>query len=237
VVETRGAVPRERGAKMLIGADWTQFSVGGGAAEARVILAARAMREDRDEVALDLSGGAGAQGVCGGSMRVALERWTDVARARAIAAELAAGRRVEALEPNVRLLIVGGGHCGAALSELARFLDFHLVVYDPRPELSAAATLAEALETPRRVYSVLLNRDYEADVAALRVLATRPPRFTGMMGSRRRIATVRAALPEHSGWIETIVAPVGIELDAQTPHEIAVSILAQLIEFRRRDAP
>ena len=237
VLDTRGAVPREAGAKMLIGSDWTEFSVGGGAAEARVIDAARALREDRDEVAIDLSGRAGAQGVCGGSMRIALERWNDGARAARIAATLAAGDEIDGLRPDVRLLIAGGGHCGAALQDLARFLDFEVVVCDARPELSAPTTLGEALDTPRRVYAVLLNRDYEADVAALRVLAAKPPRFAGMMGSKKRIMTVRASLPEHAGWLETVVAPVGIELDAQTPHEIAVSILAQLVEFRRRDTP
>jgi xanthine dehydrogenase accessory factor len=84
------------------------------------------------------------------------------------------------------------------------------------------------------VFAVLLNRDFAADIAALSVLATRPPVFTGMMGSRRRIAQVRDALPEHADFLARVIAPVGLDIDAQTPAEIAVSILAQLVAERRR---
>ena len=75
---------------------------------------------------------------------------------------------------------------------------------------------------------MLLNRDYASDVAALAVLCRKPPAFLGMMGSQRRIAEVRAALPAHAQALERLQAPVGLDIEAQSPHEIAVSILAQL---------
>jgi xanthine dehydrogenase accessory factor len=70
-------------------------------------------------------------------------------------------------------------------------------------------------------------------VRTLRVLAERPPEFIGMMGSRRRIAEVLRELPaEHRERLTMLQAPVGVDIGAQTPHEIAVSILAQLIARR-----
>ena len=265
VLSTRGATPRKRGTRMLVTATDTEATIGGGELEARVIAAARELLARGGlgaELPIALDGQPGAAGVCGGSMRIALRRWqgaVDHARAQAIAAALEAGEPVtldaadlgaedasETLHPDIRLLIVGGGHCAVALHDLARHLDFELWVYareagDASEAAFSAATclsgdppqLALALETPRTVYAVLLNRDYAADVAALAVLCRKPPAFLGMMGSRRRIAEVRAALPTHAQVLESLQAPVGLDIEAQSPHEIAVSILAQLVARRR----
>ena len=92
--------------------------------------------------------------------------------------------------------------------------------------------LLEALDTQRAVQAVLLNRDFPSDVATLRVLRGRPLAYLGMMGSRKRIGEVLAATGEVPG----LVAPLGLEIGAETPHEIAVSILAQLIAARRAHA-
>jgi xanthine dehydrogenase accessory factor len=267
VVQTRGATPRKAGSRMLVGAHDSEFSVGGGAAEASVVEAARALLaagEATRAVAIDLTGRPGALGVCGGTMQLALRRWggeDDRAYAADIAAQLAEGRPVwagedelgpgaeaEALQPDPRLLIVGAGHCGAALHDLARHLDYDLWLFDPRAELLDPALLPyatlrsgrfealdEAFASARAVHAVLLNRDYASDVATLRVLAGRPLAFLGMMGSRRRIGEVLAALePSQREALAALQAPVGLPLGAQTPHEIAVSILAQLIEHRYR---
>lgn len=271
VHETRGATPRKRGSRMLVGALDSEFSVGGGAAEARVIAAARALlaaTTPRDALEIDLSGREGAAGICGGRMQIALRRWegeADAARAAGIAAMLARGDSValgpgdlgldhagfdaeqHRAHPNPRLLVVGAGHCGAALLDLARFLDFDLWLFDARASFIAAgarpgvtsrsgdyARLADAFDSAREVHAVLLNRDYASDVATLRVLAGRPLAFLGMMGSRRRIAEVLAALPEQRDSLRALQAPVGLDIGAHTPHEIAVSILAQLVQWRQR---
>ena len=255
VAQARGATPRKAGSRMLVGVNWSHGSVGGGAMEARVLEAARAvLRGERDACAveIDLSGRPGAVGVCGGNMRVALSEWRDPELASGIAQTLARGDRAEwngeTLHPDPRLLIVGGGHCGAALHAMASMLDFDLWVFDERRdcfegEAFAGATrrwgdyaqLAQAFDTQREVYAVLLNRDFASDVATLRVLAGRPLAYLGMMGSRKRIGEVRAALPGIE--LPNLVAPVGIEIGAQTPHEIAVSILAQLIAARSSSSP
>jgi xanthine dehydrogenase accessory factor len=264
VLRTRGATPRKRGARMLITTSDNEFSIGGGLAEARVVAAARAMLSDQrrqDELSIDLSGRPDAAGICGGEMRVSLRCWNggqDLDRVQSIASTLARGEvaeltaddggtatEVDQARPNVRLLIIGGGHCGRALYDLASHLDFDIWVFEAQPvnlklEYFPLATcvsgdysrLAPALATGRRVHAVLLNRDFHADIAALRVLGQSAPDFISMMGSSRRIAEVRTALPEFAAALAHLRAPVGLEIGACTPHEIAVSILAQVIQDR-----
>lgn len=265
VIQTRGATPRKSGSRMLITAAHAEFSIGGGAAEARVLVAARDLLQtgaEHRQLDIDLSGRAGAAGICGGMMQLALRRWhgaEDLARAQTIAAQLAAGQRVQLNEsdlavpieewalPNPRLLIVGAGHCAAALCDLAAHLDYDVWVHDARADMLAAPEFARvsrisgpsdelvrAFDSGRTLLVVLLNRDFAQDVAALRVLAGQPCRYLGMMGSNRRIAEVHAALGAESERLSALTAPVGLEIGAHTPHEIAVSILAQLIQTLQR---
>ena len=262
VLETRGATPRKGGSRMLIGASGSYGSIGGGMAEAQVVTAAHALLHDAGrsvEVEIDLSGRQGAAGICGGLMRIGLRRWhgiEDGLRAASIAETLAAGNCLnldcsdlgggepQPIQPDFRLLIVGAGHCGLALHDFADQLDFDVWAYDERSEELAkfdhatrlsgpVDSLSSALDTRRELFAVLLNRDFQCDIAALRVLCHRPPRFIGMMGSTKRIGEVRAALPECATALAGLRAPVGIDIDAQTPHEIAISILAALIQQRR----
>jgi len=261
VLHTRGATPRKRGARMLIAAGHCALSIGGGLAEVRVVGAARALLlsgQQQSTVVIDLSGGNDAAGVCGGEMTLGLRHWqgeADALRARHIADTLADGRCIALTaddlgndavcdlgQPDPRLLIVGGGHCGIALYQLAQHLDFDLWLFDDRAECAASTPLANAtrlhgdyrqldmaLHGERVLHAVLLNRDYHADIETLRVLAKHPPTFISMMGSQRRINQVRAALPDLADVLSHLTAPVGLDIGAQTPHEIAVSILAQVI--------
>lgn len=265
VLSSHGSTPRERAARMLIEADSICSSVGGGAMEGQVLVAARRLLADvreREVLTIQLDGRAGSAGVCGGGMTLALRRWQGAAmavRARVIADALAAGQaeslsadelgaaEVDAhvLQPRPRLLILGAGHCGHALAQLAVFLEFEIVVADSRPECfvsgrfegvtcmdASARRLQQAASTARDLYVVLVNRDYPTDVAALEALAGVKCAFFGMMGSARRILQVKQAMPQQAVWLDEIVAPVGLDIGEQTPHEIAVSILAQLIARR-----
>lgn len=265
VLASHGSTPRERAARMLIEADAIHSSVGGGAMEGQVLVAARQLLADageRELLTIQLDGRAGSAGVCGGGMTLALRRWQGAAmsrRARAITDTLAAGQidslsadelgasdgEVHVLRPRPRLLILGAGHCGHALAQLATFLEFEIVVADSRPECfmsgrfegvtcidASVDSLHQAVNTGRDLYVVLLNRDYATDVAALDALAGIESVFFGMMGSARRILQVKQAVPHQASWLDRIVAPVGIDIGEQTPHEIAVSILAQLIARR-----
>jgi xanthine dehydrogenase accessory factor len=265
VLSTRGATPRKRGARMLIDAQRIEASVGGGLVEGRVIDAARSMLADSSDdagaIELALDGSPDAVGVCGGRMRIALRRWQgEAARARsdALASALAFGHAVELradevggehpvrIEPDPRLLIIGAGHCGHALYQLARHLDFDIWVHDSRADrftersfdgavvlTGEPSSLLQALDSERETLAVLLNRDFHNDIRSLDVLARRPPAFLGMMGSQRRIHEVRRALPELADALAGLEAPVGLPIGAETPHEIAVSILARLIQWRQ----
>jgi xanthine dehydrogenase accessory factor len=265
VLDTRGAVPRHRGAQMLVSATRTSGTVGGGRLEAKVIADARALIERSERigsVAIDLTGRDGAQGICGGTMQVVLRCWRgdgDARRAQTIAQQLAEGRTValdatdlghdstHTLQSTPRLLIIGAGHCGLALQRAASLLDYDIHVVDARAEGYEHADFVGAtchdhldaiprcLDTPRRIHAVLLNRDWHADLASLDRLAARPPEFIGMMGSHKRIAEVLAHLPATCTHLRNhLTAPVGLDLGAETPEEIAVSILAQLVAFMHR---
>lgn len=262
VRSTRGATPRKIGSKMLITESFTEFSIGGGMAEARVIDAARALlasEKSQTEIDIDLTGKPDSAGVCGGTMQVSLRRWenSDQARANYLKSRLAAGHEVELsasdigiaegneiVKPNIRLLIVGGGHCALALCDVAQHLEFDIWVFDPYPSTNFIAsrfsparffsgdfdTLSLAQDTPRKLYVVLLNRNFIADISTLKILCKGSPEFIGMMGSKRRIAEVTSTLACQGIYMPGLRAPIGIGIQAETPHEIAISILAQLIQ-------
>jgi len=259
VLATRGASPRHGGAQMLITASRIAGSVGGGRLELHTIAAARELlgtARQSEAVAIDLTGREGAQGVCGGSMQIALRRWQGAAdrmRASAIADSLADGRRVMldadalgadatlTLDPPARLLILGAGHCGLALCHAAAPLGYDLHVLDDRADGYDAsaftgatchrdrAALPALLVGERRTAAVLQNRDWATDAALLPILAQRPPDYVGMMGSRKRVRQVFQAVPNLAEFCARIQAPIGLPIGAETPEELSISVLAQVI--------
>jgi xanthine dehydrogenase accessory factor len=165
-----------------------------------------------------------------------------------LALEATADAFTETLEPAPLLLIVGAGHIGRALARLADDLGFAVAVQDERPDwLDATAFPAACAIEPRleiavsalqawegERFAVLVTRGFPQDVAALDALATISGlAYVGLLGSRKRVATVLAA---HRPALAPSVlhAPVGLEIGAETPEEIAVSIAAEIIQIRRR---
>jgi xanthine/CO dehydrogenase XdhC/CoxF family maturation factor len=157
---------------------------------------------------------------------------------------------LEEVRPGERLVVVGAGHVGKAFVEVASELDFHVTVIDERPEFARAdrfpradrvvagepaAVLREIPDDGRGFY-VLLGHGYPVDVAALRVLLERKTRYIGMIGSQRRVATVKRVL-EGEGFsrdaMEGIHGPIGLGIGAETPAEIAVSIAAEIVAVLR----
>jgi xanthine dehydrogenase accessory factor len=288
VVQVKGSAPREVGAKMAIRSDGGILgTIGGGAGEAKVIQQAlqTLATGNKQWVEIDLSGAAQreTQGVCGGTMRVWLERWQGsraIALTEQILELLKAGKSgtlttpftqeqppylelspspfpfsltsthfSEALSPPPTLLIVGAGHCAIPLTTIAHLAGFRVVVQDDRPEFACTerfpnaavvypqpiAEVIKQLTHIAELYVALVTRGYLHDLAALKALSQRSLHYLGMIGSEKRVKTVYQALQKEEIAIQTknIYAPIGLDIGALTPEEIAVSICAELIQVRR----
>lgn len=233
IIRTVGSVPRQVGAKMLVlPSGRIEGTVGGGAMEARVIEQALQTIKDGQPRTLEYSlagdAGRGDPGICGGTLEVF----------------------VEAVHPQPTLLIVGAGHVGRALAKLAHFLGYRVVVSDDRPQLATAELVPEAdefivapmPELPAKIqitphtYIVLTTRNAEVDVAGLPALLDSAAAYIGVIGSRKRWTEARKRMQAagvSSAKLDAVHSPTGLELNAETPEEIAVSIIAELIMLRR----
>lgn len=205
-------------------------SVGGGEVENRVRNEALASIEDGKVRRLKYSmvdPKAGDPGVCGGTLEV----------------------YVEPILPKPLLVVIGGGHVGKAIVTLAKFLDFRVAVSDDRPEFCTPemtpdadeyycvpmAQLPEKLKITPHTYLVLTTRGSNIDIEGMAPLLDSPARYIGVIGSKRRWITTRKALmaqgyPESR--LNQVHSPIGLELKAETPEEIAVSIMAEIIMVR-----
>lgn len=233
VVARQGSAPRDAGARMIVEADGAAaFSVGGGAFEALVIADAReAIRAGRGfekEYRFTEEGEQATGMVCGGTVRV----------------------RVEVVLPPETLLIFGAGHVGAALARVVAPLGFRVTVIDDRERLLEEAALPTGTERmlagpdfasglpeiPAGAYVAIVTRCHRTDLAAVRHAAGRAAAYVGLIGSRRKVATVvaraaEAGTPEEA--LQSLRAPIGLPIGAETPEEIAVSIAAEIVAVRR----
>jgi xanthine dehydrogenase accessory factor len=232
IVHTQGSTPRHVGSKMLVYPDGRVLgTIGGGELESRVIQEAFSALQEGKPRRLQYRMAdpeQGDPGVCGGQLEV----------------------YVEPISPRPTLLVVGVGHVGQAVAHLGHWLGFRVVVSDDRPEFCNPEVVPEAEEfhpvplkelpkhfriTPQ-TYLVLTTRGVTIDVPGLPALLETPAAYIGVIGSRRRWETTRrelqaAGVPEEK--LERVVSPIGLDIAAETPEEIAVSILAQIILFRR----
>jgi xanthine dehydrogenase accessory factor len=150
----------------------------------------------------------------------------------------------------VTLLICGGGHIGLSLATIGAHVGFSVAVMDDRemyanPERFPMAdkVQAGAFEVMLRdfpitstTYVVMVSRGHKQDETALRSVLGRGARYVGMIGSKRRVATVLRHMAEQGvpiDELERVYTPIGFDLGAETPEEIAVSIVAELIAVRR----
>ncbi len=158
------------------------------------------------------------------------------------------------LEAPPTLLIAGAGHVGQAVARLAVGLDFHVVVIDDRAEYAAAhrfppgvqaviGDIAHALRDyplDDGCHVVIVTRGHQHDRAALDAVVRRPAAYIGMIGSRRKSRLVLdelAAAGVPAADIARVHTPIGVPIGAVTVPEIAVSIVAELVQIRRRRTP
>ncbi|MDO8613149.1 MAG: XdhC/CoxI family protein [Dehalococcoidia bacterium] len=222
------------GAKLLLRRDGsTRGSLGGGPLEEAVLADARDAFHRRSVEALAYAADGSrisrreAESV-GGGYQVMLERH----------------------EPAATLVIVGGGHIGKALATIAGLCGFSVVVIDDRPDYANQERFPEAgrvvcgdfaevlrgLPIDSNTYVVTVTRGHKHDEESLRQVVGSPAAYVGMIGSKRRVAAVLQHLiddgldPEA---VRRVHTPIGLDIGAETPEEIAVSIMAEVVQVRR----
>ena len=233
IVSAQGSTPQRVGAKMLVFADGrTVGTIGGGCYENDAFWKAKASIQSRKPqlVKYDLTDDFAEESglICGGNMQV----------------------YIEPLEATPRLYVVGAGHVGFHLARLAQTIGFRVHVLDDREKFASRERFPDAAEVvvdaipdwlhnadiPANAYVVVVTRGHTHDLDALRSLAARDLRYLGLIGSKAKVKRIYDALraegmpPE---CLQRVHAPVGLDIGAVSPEEIAVSILAELIAVRR----
>jgi xanthine dehydrogenase accessory factor len=228
VVETSGSTPRKQGSKMIVYADGSIFgSIGGGSVEKEVAVKAIELIGSgtpakfafnlEDDLAMH----------CGGTMEV----------------------YIEPINPSQKLYIFGGGHIGKAVAFFARELDFSVTVFDPRENIfhDPAFTGCSCINSDyfssiedavfdENTYCVIVTPKHLYDEEILARLSKKPHSYIGMIGSGRKIELLKKRFLEEKIMspeeLEKVDMPIGIRFRANTPQEIAISILAKLIDVR-----
>ncbi|MGH9406193.1 MAG: XdhC family protein [Terriglobia bacterium] len=233
IIQVQGSIPSYETSKILVRDDGSILgTVGGGCVEAEVWAVARdVMREEKPRrLHFNLNNTPDYdQGlVCGGSLDIF----------------------VEPILATPALYLFGGGHVSLALSNVARPAGFDIIVADDReafasrerfPEASALFTgpweeIFPRLRPNEFSYLVIATRGHKSDLDCLRWAVAAPARFVGMVGSRRKLVEFFKVLRQEGAPLETLErvrSPVGLEIGALTPEEIAVSIVAEMIAVRR----
>lgn len=231
VIETKGAVPRHAGSKMLVYPNaMTIGSVGGGQVENETVDAAlRALKTGQPEILRYTLDGKSQNsvGICGGDVTVYIEP--------------------QAVRPV--LLVLGAGHVGRSMAKFGQMLDFRVIVSDDRAELCTSeqipgdveflpipmAEIPEHIDINQQVYIVGVTRGSDVDIEGLPSLLEHTPAYLGLIGSLKRWGSTKRALLDQGipkERIDLIKSPIGIDIEAETPDEIAISILAEVIAAR-----
>jgi xanthine dehydrogenase accessory factor len=231
IVSTNGSTPQRVGAKMLVYEDGRSAgTIGGGcyehdaAGKAREAIRAQKPQLVRYSLNDDLAAESGL--ICGGQMEV----------------------YIEPVEPAPHLYLVGGGHVSVEVARVARLVGFALHVVDDREKFANADRFPEAevvvdeigewlgrTVIPPAAFVVVVTRGHRYDFEAMRRLVSRPLRYLGLIGSRAKVHRIFEAL-EGDGVaadrLAAVHAPIGLDIGAVTPAEIAVSIVAELVAVR-----
>jgi xanthine dehydrogenase accessory factor len=229
IVESSGSAPRKAGAKMLVFGDGsTQGSIGGGRIELETIEAARA--------AIDT-------GVARTISFVLTKEYGHVCGGQVLA-------YIEPVMSAPHLLIIGAGHVGKALATAAGFAGFRVQIADERQRYTESAQSSGFLETfagdadatfrhfavHDATFVVIATSGFQTDFDAVRAALKTPARYIGVIGSQQKREVLEQTLTQEGyapAELKRLTIPMGLSIGAQTPEEIAVSIVSQLIQSRR----
>jgi xanthine dehydrogenase accessory factor len=233
ITQIRGSVPSFKTAKMLIRDDGSTLgSIGGGCVEAEVWAAAQeVIRDEKSKVmTFDLTDESMAEGglICGGKVEIF----------------------IEPILPSPHMVIFGAGHISTQLAKIAAIAGFRITVVDNRPQYAnaerfpqAEAVFSESFDgafeklTPgENTYLVIVTRGHQEDENVLRWAVQTNARYIGMIGSKRKVRTISEDLIREgvsAERLEDVHMPIGLDIAAVTPEEIAVAIVAEAIHIRR----
>ena len=233
VVKWLGSTPRRDNAKMLILEDGsTMGSIGGGSTEAEVVEEARRVLETEKasltKFTLTQEEAARDGLICGGTVEVF----------------------VEPILPDPSLLLMGGGHLAQAIAEAAQRVSFKVSVVDDRAsfanrerfpgvEETIVASFEESLDSidvTENTFILIVTRGHGYDQVVLEKAIQSPARHVGLVGSRRKIRIILKNLLDKGippKTFSNLYAPIGLEIGSETPQEIAVSVIAELISLRK----
>jgi xanthine dehydrogenase accessory factor len=231
-VSSTGSTPQRVGAKMLVYADGrTVGTIGGGCYENDAFWKAREAIKNRKPI------------------NVRFELNDDFAQETGLVCGGQMGVFIEPVEPSPELYVFGAGHVGYFLGRMAHDAGFRVHVVDDREKFASperfpgADVIIEPIpewlhraDIPAAAFVVVVTRGHQHDLDAMRSLAARELRYLGLIGSRAKVARIYDALVGEGmplECLERVHAPIGFEIGAVTPAEIAVSILAELIAVRR----
>lgn len=232
IAATSGSVPREAGAKMLVYANGKiTGTIGGGKFESLVV--EETLRQIRHKKPL-------------------LKTWPLRENEPASFGAICGGEVTLLIEPQIiseAIYLIGGGHCSQAIARLAAQTGLHVIILEDRPEILAAFTDAhEKIVHPAPEFIrnrgwlpdeaiIIVSRHYQIDQEALAAALENPGAgYLGMIGSRRKVLRVFDELKMRGisqEKLSTVHAPIGLDIGADSPAEIAISILAEVLQILR----
>jgi len=231
ITSAKGSTPREVGTKMVVLGDGSiHGTIGGGPLEKRVIdLCLEAIEEGKSHsihLPLDTEG---VEMICGGEIDIFIEVYKN----------------------KPKLLIAGGGHVGYAIYEMAALLDFDIVVFEDREEFLTKDRFPKASELvlgdmkdnlkdypiDDNTYITIVTRGHAYDEECLEVVVGSDAKYIGAMGSKKKVITMMNNLKDKGiaqEQLDKAYAPIGLKLSNETPEEIAVSIISEILLIKNQ---
>jgi len=246
VVDTSGSAPRKKGAWLLMMKDGTKAgTVGGGALELETEKLAMTAFDTKQSFIYHFRLQPGAENSldmrCGGDVDISIE-YIDASNP---------GSFLYEFNLNAKAFIFGAGHVGLALEPVLRHIGFQTIVLDDRVEYVSRERFPEAaevivldsfreafkdIETDLDSYIIIVTRGHAGDYEVLKQALRLPHAYIGMIGSKKKVASGMKLLQEQEGFtcaeLDKVYSPIGLEIHAETPEEIAVSIAAEMIQVR-----
>lgn len=231
IIESKGSTPRKAGSKMLVLADKTIYgTIGGGNLEHLVIKQAQQCLNDNTSGVFHFNLDADAGMSCGGQATIF----------------------IEPVQSKKKVVIFGAGHIGSFLAQLAHNLNFAVTLIDEREDIFKTNLASEIhkiikpynqavndINPDQNTYVCVITHKHDYDKEIVAALGAKKLGFLGMIGSKRKIATITKEFIENKvltdEQLQKINWPMGIDIRCQTPEEIAVSILAKLVDIRNAE--